>query len=106
MGKKRYNNVFWFCIDGLRPDFLHVKGEDKGEEIEKNFIDGLLEKGTLFTNVITAGGGTHTSMHSIFTSLLPSYNGAAGWDKEALRRFRQEIFTLADYFQLAGYETF
>lgn len=99
---KKFNNIFWFCIDGLRPDFLHIKGE----ETEKNFIDRLLEKGSLFNNVITAGSGTHTSMHSIFTSLLPSYSGAAGWDKEALRRFRQEIFTLADYFQLAGYETF
>ncbi len=100
MAEKQYNNVFWFLIDGLRPDFLHMDGT------EKNFIDRLLEKGSLFNNVVTAGSGTHTSMHAIFTALLPSYNGATGWSRESLRQFRQEIFTLADYFQLEGYETF
>lgn len=99
---KKYNNIYWFLIDGLRPDFLHINGG----EGEKNFIDRMLEKGSLFNNVITAGSGTHTSMHAVFSALLPSYNGAVGWDKETLRQFRQDIFTLADYFQLAGYETF
>lgn len=102
MGEKLYQNVFWFLIDGLRPDFLHINGG----EGEKNFIDRMLEKGSLFNNVITAGSGTHTSMHAVFSALLPSYNGAAGWDKDILRQFKQDIFTLADYFQLAGYETF
>lgn len=99
---KKYDNVFWFLIDGLRPDFLHLNTE----ETKKNYIDELLSNATVFSNVVTAGAGTHTSMHSIFTSLLPSYNGATGWEKGALRKFNQEIFTIADYFQLAGYETF
>lgn len=98
---KKYDNIFWFLIDGLRPDFLHLE-----EQSQKNYVDKLLSNATVFNNVITAGAGTHTSMHSIFTSLLPSYNGAAGWEKEALRNFKREILTLADYFQLAGYETF
>lgn len=23
--KRKYDNVYWFLIDGLRPDFLHIK---------------------------------------------------------------------------------
>lgn len=97
-----YKNVFWFLIDGLRPDFLHLDAEPG----RQNFIDRILRKGTVLNCVASAGGGTHTCMHAAFTSLLPSFNGAAGWEKEALQDFRQEIFTVADYFQLAGYETF
>ncbi len=102
MASKKYENVYWFLLDGLRPDFLRI-----GQEREKqNFIDKLCARGTVFDHVVTAGGGTYTSMHAIFTSLLPSYNGVAGWDMSALRNFNQNIFTMADYFQLAGYETF
>jgi len=99
--RKIYDNIFWFLIDGLRPDYIHIN-----ENEEKNFIDELLGKGTVFTDVVTTGAGTYTSMHSIFTSLLPAYNGADGWTRKALRNFNQEIFTITDYFQLAGYETF
>lgn len=101
--KNTYDNVYWFLIDGLRPDFLRINGN---KEVEENFFDELISKGTMFNKVITAGSGTFTSMHSIFSALLPSYNGASGWAKKALRNFNQEIFTVADYFQLAGYETF
>jgi len=100
--EKKYKNVFWFLIDGLRPDFLHLDADSE----TCNFIDKCLLKGTVFNHVVTAGGGTFTSMHSIFTSLLPSFNGVTGWEKRALRNFNEEIFTITDYFQLAGYETF
>lgn len=80
---KKYQNIYWFLIDGLRPDFLHI---NQGRE-NRNFIDRLCSKGTVFNHVVTAGGGTFTSMHAIFTSLLPSYNGVTGWDKSALRNF-------------------
>ena len=101
--EKKYDNVYWFLLDGLRPDFLHI-GDKKSTE--QNFFDKLLERGTVFNNVVTTGAGTFTSMHSIFTSLLPSYNGATGWTKTALRKFNQNIFTIADYFQLGGNETY
>lgn len=101
--EKRYNNVFWFLIDGLRPDYLHISNSTDARE---DFFDELLKRGTVFTNVVTAGAGTYTSMHSVFSSLLPSYNGAEGWSRTTLRNFNQEIFTITDYFQLAGYETF
>lgn len=29
---KKYNNIYWFLIDGLRPDFLHIK-EAKSKRI-------------------------------------------------------------------------
>ena len=103
IGRRKYKNIFWFLIDGLRPDFLHLKNSNK---ISKNFFEQLVSNATVFSNVVTTNAGTHTSMHSIFTSLLPSYNGATGWAKQALRNFNQEIFTIADYFQMAGYETF
>lgn len=98
-----YKNVFWFLIDGLRPDFIQLENSN---ETSNNFFEQLLSNATVFNNVVTTNGGTHTSMHSIFTSLLSSYNGATGWTKEALRNFNQEIFTITDYFQIAGYETF
>ena len=100
--EKKYQNVFWFLLDGLRPDFLNLGETGK----KRNFIDQILLRGSVFTHVVTANAGTHTSMHSIFTSLLSSYNGAAGWCKNALRQINQEIFTIADYFRLSGYETF
>lgn len=99
---KKYNNVFWFLIDGLRPDFLHTNRQSGNN----NFLDHILSKATVFDHVVTAGSGTRTSMYSIFTSFLPAYNGMTGWDKMALRNFDQSLFTIADYFQLAGYETF
>lgn len=99
---KKYDNIYWFLIDGLRPDFLHIN-QKIGRQ---NFIDKLCSMGTTFDHVMTAGGGTFTSMHSVFTSLLPSYNGMTGFNKETFRKFNQEIFTITDYFQLAGYETF
>jgi len=101
--EKKYENVYWFLIDGLRPDFLHIKEEPC---VERNYLDKLLEKGTVFDHVVTSGAGTYTSMYSIFTSLLPSYNGESGWTRTALRKFNQNIFTIADYFQMAGYETY
>lgn len=101
--KKKFDNVYWFLIDGLRPDFLNIKVD---KCVKKNYIDKLLERGTVFNNVVTSSAGTYTSMHSIFTSLLPSYNGETGWTRTALRKFNQNIFTIADYFQLAGYETY
>lgn len=103
IGRKKYNNVFWFLIDGLRPDFLQLGNRNR---LRNNFFEQLVSESTVFSNVVTANAGTHTSMHSIFTSLLSSYNGATGWSKSALRNFNREIFTITDYFQMAGYETF
>ena len=99
---KKYDNTYWYLLDGLRQDFLNIN-----YNIEKhNFIDKLYSKRTTFDYVMTAAGGTYTSMHAIFTLLLPSYNGMTGFNREAFRKFNQEIFTITNYFQLAGYETF
>lgn len=99
----KYKNIFWFLIDGLSPDFLRVCGN---AEVQKNFFDELLERGTVFSNVATTAAGTHTSMHSIFSSSMPSVNGAAGWTTDALRNFDPEIFTLTDFLRMAGYHTY
>jgi len=99
MSNFKYNNVFWFLIDGLCPGYLNLCGNS---DVNNNFLDQLMSKGLVFNNVVTTASGTHTSMHSIFTSLMPSYNGATGWTREALRNFNQEIFTVADYFSTSG----
>ena len=96
-------NVFWFLIDGLSPDYLHACGNT---EAERCFFDELLEKSALFTNVSSTAAGTHTSMHSVFSSMYPSINGAAGWSIEALRKFDPTIFTITDFFKTEGYSTF
>lgn len=48
----KYNNIYWFLIDGLRPDFLHISAEKE----KQNFIDKLCSEGTTFNHVMTAGG--------------------------------------------------
>lgn len=96
-------NVYWFLIDGLSPYHLNSCGNDT---VVRNFFDELVEKGILFTNVASTAGGTHASMHSIFSSLMPSANGAEGWARESLRKFDPEIFTLTDLFKYKGYNTF
>lgn len=95
-------NVFWFLLDGLSPDFLSYCTSKKIE----NEIDEIVSKGATFTNVACTAGGTHCSMHSIFTSMMPSINGATGWYRKALRGIHKEIYTLTDYFKLNGYQTF
>ncbi len=96
-------NVYWFLIDGLSPDYLNSCGH---KNIEKNFFDELIEKGFIFTNVVSTNGGTHTSMHSIFSSMYSSVNGASGWSEKALRSFKPDIFTLTDFFKMNKYTTF
>lgn len=99
--KKR--NVYWFLIDGLSPNCLNSCGN---KNLEINFFDELISKGFVFTNVASTAAGTHTSMHSVFSSMYPSINGASGWNEKALRRFNQNIFTLTDFFKMNGYDTF
>ena len=26
---KKYDNIFWFLLDGLRPDFLHINDKEE-----------------------------------------------------------------------------
>ena len=95
-------NVYWFLIDGLSPEFLdYCEGKEP-----QNFIEEILAKGTTFTNMCCTAGGTHCSMHSIFTSLLPSINGCTGWYRDAMRGFEKGIYTLTDFFKEKGYSTF
>lgn len=96
-------NVFWFLIDGLSPNFLNSCGNNN---VEPNFIDKLINRGFVFTNVASTAAGTHTSMHSVFSSMYASVNGASGWNFRALRKFNPYIFTLTDFFKQEGYSTF
>ena len=96
-------NVYWFLIDGLSPLYMNISGNS---DIKENFFDNYLKDAVVFSNVASTAAGTHCSMHSIFSSLLPSVNGASGWSKKALRRFNKRILTLTDYFKLEGYRTF
>lgn len=101
--QENYNNIYWFLIDGLSPDYLSSCGN--GSAVP-NFFDELLSAGSVFSDVATTDAGTHTSMHSIFSSLMPSCNGASGWIKAALRSFNQDIYTITDVLKLNGYRTY
>lgn len=101
--KMQKRNVYWFLIDGLSPDFLSSCGKDN---LVPTFFDSLIEKGFVFTNVASTAAGTHTAMHSVFSSMYPSINGASGWNLKALRNFNPDIFTLTDFFKLNEYSTF
>lgn len=96
-------NVFWFLIDGLSPDFLKSCGNNA---LTNTFFDTLIEKSFVFTNVASTAAGTHTAMHSVFSSMYPSVNGVSGWNIKALRNFNPDIFTLTDFFKLNDYCTF
>ena len=96
-------NIYWFLIDGLSPLYLNICGNKK---IPLNFFDNVMSQGVVFSNVAATQGGTHTSMHSIFSSMLPSINGATGWVREALINFNQEIWTFTDLIKKNGYSTF
>ncbi len=96
-------NVYWFLIDGLSPLHLRICGN---MNVENTFFDELMKNGTVFSNVASTAAGTHTAMHSVFSSMYPSINGATGWVLDALRKFNPDIFTLTDFFKEAGYKTF
>ena len=107
MNKKRSDcakmrNVYWFLLDGLSPDFIPYCTD----RIVLNGIDDIISQGTTFTNIACTAGGTHCSMHSIFSSMLPSVNGATGWYRKALRGFNKEIFSLTDFFKMNDYHTY
>lgn len=101
--KIKYKNVYWFLIDGLSPSFLNSCGKDG---YTTTFIDKCLSKGTVFSQVYSANGGTHTSMHVFFSGFYSSVNGATGWTREALRSFKPEIITLTDILKMSGYNTY
>lgn len=99
----KYRNIYWFLLDGLSPKYLNSCG---AKECEANFIDELISKGTRFSQVYSANGGTHSSMHVFFSGLYSFVNGVMGWPLESMRRFDPEIFTITDFFKEAGYNTY
>lgn len=96
-------NIVLITIDTLRTDHLGCYGYHRNTS---PFIDQLAKEGIIFRNAFASSSHTSPSHASIFTALHPVQhqillNG---------QRFKEspnadEIFTMADMFQNAGFET-
>lgn len=93
MTKKRYN-IIMITVDGGRLDRLQNC---------KNF-NNWVNKGTFFSNIITYGVQTVTSMHATLTGLYGNVNGADNYFGSALFR-KNSCKTLAQYLKNAGFHT-
>jgi arylsulfatase A-like enzyme len=91
--KKKYN-VIMITIDGARIDRI------------KNFenFNKIIKQGTFFSNVITYGPQTVTSLYSIFTGVYGNKTKANNYYGSI--KFKKDCFkTLTQYFQEAGFYT-
>ncbi len=102
-GGAQLSNVIWICIDGVRPDRLHSCGNRGRPEL---YLDQLLSRGVLFSQVYSAAAGTHTATHSAFTSMYLRSHGVEGWTRDAMWRMNPRALSLTDFLARAGYRTF
>ncbi len=71
-------NVILITIDALRPDHLGCYGYEKNTSPN---IDKLAKEGVLFTQAISQGSWTATSLPSLITSSYPSTSGIFYWNQ-------------------------
>lgn len=99
----RKHDIIWILIDGVRPDKLHSCGNVRRPKL---FIDEILNRGVLFSNVIAAGTNSKTSMHSAFSALNPAVHRMNAYDPELQLNFDPRVVTLTDLLKVQGYTTF
>lgn len=87
-------NVVLITIDSLRADHLGCYGYNRNTS---PFIDHLASEATLFTQAISAGGGTPEAFPSILSSTLAPLDGDFTRDVERV--------TIAQVLKSAGYNT-
>ena len=89
-------NLLFICIDCLRRDFLSESHSDTP------FINSLLDRGTIYTELFSTATTTTPSVASILTGTYSEYNGV-----NSLRQcgLDPEVSTLAELFGDAGFET-
>lgn len=100
-GRIAIDHIFLITIDTLRADHL---GCYEYPRTTSTFIDGLAEKGILFTRAFSQSSTTNPSHASIFTGLYPSQHRvlANGWILEDSYTTVPEILK-ADGFRTAAF---
>lgn len=91
-------NVLVFLIDTLRPDHLGCYGYNR--DTSPN-VDALAAEGLRFTEMISQSSWTRPAVASLLTSTYPAVHEA----KDRLDVLRSDLPTLAETFQVAGYQT-
>lgn len=113
-------NVVVVLIDTLRPDYLGVYGH---EPETAPFISRIARRSTVFTRAFSTSSWTAPSTASLFTSTYPTRHGvivgfrahqqremnfrkAGGRATVEVNRIPDDLRTLPELFQEAGYATF
>jgi arylsulfatase A-like enzyme/tetratricopeptide (TPR) repeat protein len=92
-------NVLLITMDTTRADHLRAYGHTG---VETPNLDGLAEKGVLFSHAITPSPSTLPAHSTIHTGLYPFHHGARA---NGIFRLTDDVQTLAETFQAAGYRT-
>jgi len=92
-------NVLLITMDTTRADHLHAYGHTG---VETPHLDGLAQNGVLFSHAITPSPSTLPAHSSIHTGLYPFHHGARA---NGTFRLTDDVQTLAETFQAAGYQT-
>jgi len=92
-------NVLLITMDTTRADHLRAYGH-KG--VETPNLDSLAQRGVLFSHAITPSPSTLPAHSSIHTGLYPFHHGARA---NGTFRLKDDVQTLAETFQAAGYQT-
>jgi arylsulfatase A-like enzyme len=95
----RPRNAILISIDTLRPDHLGCYGHERPTSPT---LDALAEDGVRFEDVTAAAPWTLPSHATMLTGLYPNHHGV----KSHETRLAQEVVTLAEEFEQAGYQTY
>ena len=89
-------NIFFITVDSLRAD--RCFGEKRSAKTHS--LDSLIKKGTYFSQTISAGDQTGTSVSSVFSGLFPIRTGRNQIN------FKSDFTTYFDVLKEAGYQTY
>jgi len=92
-------NVLLITMDTTRADHLGAYGHTG---VETPNLDNLAQRGVLFSHAITPSPSTLPAHSSIHTGLYPFHHGARS---NGTFRLTEDVQTLAETFQAAGYQT-
>jgi arylsulfatase A-like enzyme len=113
-GKKEQRGVIVILLDALRRDHLSYYGYDRPTS---PFLDGLIRKGVMFKNAVSAAPQTVPSVSSLLTGLYPYRHGSHFFSKSqsyhpvksvaggGLPLMKDENTLLAEVFSEAGCRT-
>jgi arylsulfatase A-like enzyme len=106
-GKLPPPNLLLIVVDCLRPDHLGVYGYERPTSPN---LDALAAQGVVFRQAFAQAFWTRPSVPSLLTGLYPSEHGLLAWEKDEHGKIvgpalSQEVETLAERLQAAGYRT-